>query len=66
MNWKRGFQALPAGVIALIGERLHIDRLVEASAGKMCQPACIVAISLVRRQRLQCLVGRTSGGRTSG
>src|SRR5262250_606016 len=41
-------------------QRLHMDELIEAGAGKMRQTPRIVAISLVGRERLQCLVGVTA------
>ena len=37
-------------------QRLHMDPLEEASAGKLRQPSRIVAVGLVRRQRLQRLM----------
>jgi hypothetical protein len=41
------------------GKRLHMDRFVEPGAGKMCQPARVVAVSLVRRT-----IGRRSCARS--
>ena len=41
-------------------QRLHMNGLEEASAGKMRQAARIIAIGPVRRQRLQCLIGLTA------
>ena len=38
-------------------QRLHMNGLEEAGAGEMRQAACIVAVGLVRRQRLQRLIG---------
>src|SRR4029079_6649945 len=38
-------------------KRLHMDGFEEAGPSKMCQPARIVTVGLVRPQRLQRLIG---------
>jgi hypothetical protein len=38
-------------------QRLHMNGFEETGTGEMRQAACIVAVGLVRRQRLQRLIG---------
>jgi hypothetical protein len=39
------------------GQRLHVHGLEESGSGQLCQAPCIIAVGLVRRQRLQRQVG---------